>query len=446
MKSVLDLYKNINSTQSFSNLYILNPFIQSIQYMKTFSMNISRSECNSFSNGVVLQVNKQLSKDNNLGIKSSNDFIYYTQGQNVMFGKVNFNPTTQKHSAFLGREHLKHKVSTMIYLTENIYFGMYLKSNPQQKNVFYIMKLDTIDIRHKSTFIYSSEEQSDKFFYDELNNVINSYCKINKNTIAITSTTVKLLTFSDKYDGVSNICTLFKGEDQKEITNIIHWKTKSNQTKVTNSNVPGNLLSTTQQDSEQDYIDYIAFVIGYDKIHILSNTLTNKEFTISSEYIVIELTPIITSQVLTTPTGEDNSEIDNHYITCMTFINENGNRNNLAIGISNGKVRIFPSVLEKKTFTLEGHSKEVTCLVTLLSKQEFLSSGKDNKIILWEGQSGTILNIFWNYSSNIRNDTHYITSLCLFPSPTLGMFGFLALETNGTVSYWANQGDIESIQ
>lgn len=450
-KSVLDLYRNINNTQSFYNLYILNPFIQSIQYIKTFSMNISLSESNSFNNGKILQINKQLSKDNNnnnnFGIELSNDFIYYAQGHNIVFGKVNCNPTTQKHIVLLRKEYLKSKVSAMIHLVDNIYFGIYLKSNAKQKNVFYIIKLETMNnnIKHKSTFIYSSEDQSERLFYDEIKNDIYSYCKINKNTIAITNTNVKLITISDKYDGMSHVSILFKGDNKSKITNIIHWKTKSNQTKVTNNNtltaITGNLLSTPQHDNEQDYIDYIAFVVGYDKILIYSNAATNKEFTQSPDNIII--TNLIRTNI-TGVNGNDNNVICD--ITCMTFINANTNKNNLAIGTSNGNVYVLPYAIDTHKCISEGHSNKVTCLVTLLNGQEFLSGGKDNKIILWEGQTGTILNIFWNCSLNIRNDTHYITSLCLFPSHTLGMFGFLALQNDGTVSYWANQGDIESTQ
>ena len=448
-KSVLDLYRNINNTQSFSNLYILNPFIQSIQYIKTFSMNISPSESNTFNNGKVLQINKQLSKDNNnnnFDIELSNDFIYYGQGHNIVFGKVNCNPTTQKHIVLLRKEYLKSKVSAMIHLVDNIYFGIYLKSNQKQKNVFYIIKLDTMNnnIKHKSTFIYSSEDQSERLFYDEIKNDIYSYCKINKNTIAITNTNVKLITISDKYDGLSNVSILYKGDNRSTITNIIHWKTKSNQTKVTNNNnvnIIGNLLSTPQHDNEQDYIDYIAFVVDNNKIVMFSNAGTNKEFTQLPEYI------IISNLISTTKINSDNN-VNNviSYITCMTFINENANKNNFAIGTSNGNVYVVPYANDTQKCISEGHSNKVTCLVTLLSREEFLSGGEDNKIILWEGQTGTILNIFWNCSLNIRNDTHYITSLCLFPSHTLGMFGFLALQNNGTVSYWANQGDIESTQ
>ena len=448
-KSVLDLYRNINNTQSFSNLYILNPFIQSIQYIKTFSMNISPSESNTFNNGKVLQINKQLSKDNNnnnFGIELSNDFIYYAQGHNIVFGKVNYNPTSQKHIVLLRKEYLKSKVSVMIHLVDNIYFGIYLKSSQKQKNVFYIIKLDVMNnnTKHKSTFMYSSEDQSVRLFYDEIKNDIYSYCKINKNTIAITNTSVKLITISDKYDGMSNVSILYKGDNKKTITHIIHWKTKSNQTKVTNNNnvvsvVTGNLLSTPQHDNEQDYIDYIAFIVGYDAILIFSNAVTNKEFIQLSEYKISNL-------ISTTTTGVNGDNNVIYYITCMTFINANANKNNLAIGTSNGNVYVVPYVIDKQKCISEGHSNKVTCLVTLLSGEEFLSGGKDNKIILWEGQTGTILNIFWNCSLNIRNDTYYITSLCLFPSHTLGMFGFLALQNNGTVSYWANQGDIESTQ
>ena len=479
-KSLLTFYRTRNhSTKHICP--IINPLVQSGQYTKTFSMKISRyTYCNE--QHAICPINEHIDTDRNknetLSVNTSNNFLFVSCESLISYGTVlKSRDTGTKYMMYTSRNLLFHKISSIIQLCSNIFAGIKLShlntkdsssvSLEKEVNMIYIFTLNTeiqqdkrfIDFMFPNgenlTSIKKLQKFSSKYNFDS--NPIFAVCKLTKRSIILGGFHVKVYTFTENYDDISNHSTLYQCKSNEYVTLLLHWKTKKTITRgCTETNIKPTAIQTSQEpqrankiksiiqntnpihtSTTQDFnTHFVAIGLNTGVIMIYSNS-KDKEFVNVAQYKV----PLLTEHLNEVGGESNNGQCKSHCITCGIVIDEYNE--SLAIGTKSGNVYVFPKFQGDHTVVPYGHCGEVTCIVVLLNKIEFLSCGKDNKIILWDALSWNVLNMFWNYSIEIGNDENYIHSICLFPSKELGMFGFLTLDIKGYISYWANQGDLE---
>lgn len=61
---------------------------------------------------------------------------------------------------------------------------------------------------------------------------------------------------------------------------------------------------------------------------------------------------------------------------------------NIAMGLFDGKIRLYDPSISKLIKTLDGHSKPVDCVGSDILGRYLLTSASDGKVILWDGASG----------------------------------------------------------
>ena len=463
-KSILTSYRTRNhSTKHICP--IINPLVQSVQYTKTFSMKINKYTYYNEQHAIC-PINEHVDTNQNnnetLSVNASNNFLFVSSESMIAYGTVlKSRDTDTKYMMYTSRNLWFNKISSIIHLCSNIFAGIKLShhnfkhlssvSSGKEVNMIYIFTLNT-EIQQDKRFInfmFPNGENltsikklqtfASKYNFDS--NPIFTVCKLTKRSIILGGFHVKVYTFTENYDDISNNSTLYRCKPNEYVTLLLHWKTKKTITRgrtetsikpiaIQNTNV---INTPTTQDNTTHFI---AIGLNTGVIMIYSNS-KDKEFVNVGQYKV----PLLTEHLNEVDGESNNEQCKSHCITCGIVINEHNE--SFAIGTKSGNVYVFPNFGGDHSVVPFGHSGEVTCIVLLLNKIEFLSCGKDNKIILWDALSWSVLNMFWNYSIEIGNDENYIHSICLFPSKELGMFGFLTLDTKGYISYWANQGDLE---
>ena len=479
-KSLLTFYRTRNHSME-QTFPIINPLVQSAQYTKTFSMKIPRYTYYN-EQQAICPINEHVDTDRNNNetpnINASNNFLFVSSESLISYGTVlKSRDTGTKHMMYTSRNLLFHKISSIIYLHSNIFAGIKLShqntkhsssvSSGKEVNMIYIFTLNTEIQQDKQyiNFMFPSGENltsikklkkcASKYNFDS--NPIFAVCKLTKRSIILGGYHVKVYTFTENYDDISNHSTLYQCKSNEYVTLLLHWKTKKTITRGrAETNIKPTAVQTSQEprratkiksniqntnpintSTTQDITThFVAIGLNTGVIMIYSNS-KDKEFINVGQCKV----PLLTEHLNVVSGESNNDQCKSYCITCGIVIDEYND--SLAVGTKSGNVYVFPKFQGDHNGVPDGHCGEVTCIVLLLNKIEFLSCGKDNKIILWDALMWNVLNMFWNYSIEIGNDEHYIHSMCLFPSKELGMFGFLTLDTKGYISYWANQGDLE---
>ncbi|BBE10136.1 NB-ARC domain protein [Mycoavidus cysteinexigens] len=77
------------------------------------------------------------------------------------------------------------------------------------------------------------------------------------------------------------------------------------------------------------------------------------------------------------------------------------NGKNCAVGLDNGKIRVYTTSNWEKTYTLEGHTSSVLSVVYSPSGSQIASGSSDNTVRLWDAQSGAAGHTLEGHTSSV---------------------------------------------
>ena len=156
-KSLLTLYRTRN--HSIKHLYpIVNPLVQSVQYVKTFSVKIPRYVYSNEQHAIS-QINEHVELNEPLSLNSSNNFLFISSESMISYGTVLKNQSTgTKHMLFTSRNLLSHTLSSVIHLSSNIFAGVKFSHNTELSPQASSVK----EVNMIYVFTTNSERQQDK--------------------------------------------------------------------------------------------------------------------------------------------------------------------------------------------------------------------------------------------------------------------------------------------